>query len=88
LFLPASVKTGARIGDRVRSVCAIAEPLLEVDYPGGERAIIKDQRDGRLFISRDPAATIYYPTDHPRAGQPRYRWEKRPDGAELGWLND
>ena len=86
LFLPGSVKVGARIGHRIRSVCKVAEPLLEVDYAGGERAIIKEQRDGRLFIARDPAATILLPTGHPRSGQQRYRWVRQADGAELGYL--
>jgi hypothetical protein len=88
LFLPASVKKGRRIGDRVRSVTSIAEPLLEVDYAGGERAIIRDQRDGRMFITRNPLDTIYFPTGHPRSGTPRYRWERRTDGTELGYLLD
>jgi hypothetical protein len=77
---------GGRIFERVAAVCKIAEPLLEVDYKGGERAYIRKMQNGRLFITRDPADTIYFPTGHPRSGQPRYRWERRPDGAEMGWL--
>jgi hypothetical protein len=89
LFLPISAKQGDTMARRVRAVSTIAEPLLEVDYKGGERAIIREQgQQGRLFITRDASDTILFPAGHPRAGQPRYRWEPGPDGAELGWLND
>jgi hypothetical protein len=30
--------------------------------------------------------TILFPKDHERDGQPRYRWELQPDGAEFGFL--
>jgi hypothetical protein len=40
----------------------------------------------KMFVTRDPYDTVYYPTGHPLAGQPRYRWEKQPGGAELGYL--
>jgi hypothetical protein len=87
LFLPESIKTtGGRIFDRVASVCRIAEPLLEVDFAAGERAYIRKQPHGRLFITRDPADTINFPTGHPNSGRSRYRWEKRGDGTELGYL--
>ena len=36
-----------------------------VDYAGGERAYIRKQPHGRLFITRDPADTIFFP-DRPR----------------------
>ena len=86
LFLPESLKTGCRVFDRIMSICHIAEPLLQVDYPAGERAYIRKQPHGRLFISRDPADTIFFPTGHPKCGQPRYRWERQTDGLELGYL--
>jgi hypothetical protein len=86
LFLPESVKVGARIFDRVAAVCRVAEPLLEVDYAAGERAYIRTQPHGRLFITRDPADTILFPTGHPKSGQPRYRWEKRDGAVEVGYL--
>jgi hypothetical protein len=86
LFLPESVKVGTRIFDRVAAVCRVAEPLLEVDYPAGERAYIRTQPHGRLFITRDPADTILFPTGHPKSGTPRYRWERRDGGAEVGYL--
>jgi hypothetical protein len=86
IFLPETVKAGGRIFDRIAAVCRIAEPLLAVDRTSGERAYVRKQPHGRLFISRDPADTIFFPTGHPRSGQPRYRWEKQADGAELGYL--
>jgi hypothetical protein len=88
LFLPPQPVGSGRIFDRITAVCRIAEPLLEVDYKGGERAYIRKQAGGRLFITRDPADTILFPTGHPRSGQPRYRWERQADGAELGYLID
>jgi hypothetical protein len=84
--MPESAKSGPRIFDRVRSICLIAEPLLEVDYPAGERAYICKLQHGRLFITRDPASTVFFPTGHPRSGQQRYRWVPQADGTELGFL--
>jgi hypothetical protein len=87
-MLPAAKKSGARMSERVRSICEIAEPLLSVDYAAGERAWIRQQPHGRLFITRDPADTIAFPIGHPRAGRPRYHWERRPDGTEIGYLTE
>ncbi len=87
LWLPPNAKSGRRIFDRVAAVSRIAEPLLEVDYAAGERAHIRIQQpSGRLFITRDPADTIFFPNGHPRSGQERYRWEPGPGGAKLGYL--
>ena len=88
VFLPETVKAGGRIFDRIAAVCKIAEPLLEVDRPAGEKAYIRKQPHGRLFITRDPLDTIYFPTGHPRSGQPRYRWDRLADGTELGYLTE
>jgi hypothetical protein len=85
VFLPETLKTGSRIFDRIRSICKIAELLLEVDFPR-ERAYIRKQLHGRLFITRDPTDTILFATSHPRSGQQRYRWERQADGVELGYL--
>jgi len=86
LRMPESMKSGSRIFDRVASICSIAEPLLGVDYKGGERAYIRKLQHGRLFITRNPADTIFFPTGHLRSGQQRYHWERQPDGTELGYL--
>jgi hypothetical protein len=91
LLLPPSVNVGPRIFERVSAVSRVAEPLLEVDYDAGERAYIRKMPEtaGRkLFITRDPLDTMLFPTGHPRSGEPRYRWEKRPDGSEVGYLVD
>jgi hypothetical protein len=85
VFLPETLKAGGRIFDRIGSICKIAEPLLEVDFPR-ERAYIRKQPHGRLFITRDPTDTIFFPTGHPRSGQQRYRWVQQADGADLGYL--
>jgi hypothetical protein len=88
LFLPATVTPAGKIFARIAAVCAIAEPLLEVDRAGGERAYIRKQPHGRLFITRDPTDTIYFPTGHPRSGQPRYRWVDGDSGSQLGYLEE
>lgn len=86
LFLPAGTANGPRIFDRVKAVCKIAEPLLGVDFAAGERAYIRKQPHGRLFITRNPTDTILFPTGHARSGEPRYRWKRQADGSELGYL--
>jgi hypothetical protein len=84
LFLPESMKTGKTAIQRLHSILRLADSLLEVT--GGERCYVRRQPHNRLFITRNPADTILQPIGHPQAGQPRYRWEKRADGTELGWL--
>ena len=79
-MLPAGRASCGRLADRVASIADIAEPLL------GGRAWIRKQPHDRLFISLWPEDTILFPTDHDRSGQPRYRWEKHPDGSEFGYL--
>ena len=86
LMLAASVKRGERLVHRVLSICEVAEPLLGVDYASGQRAWIQQHPHGRLFVSRERTAALFFATDHPRSGQPRYRWEKQADGSEWGWL--
>jgi hypothetical protein len=88
LMLSESRKSGARLLDRVASIVDIAEPLLGVDRACGERAYIRLQGNGRLFITRSTLDTINFPKDHARDGQPRYRWVPQPDGSELGYLID
>ncbi len=86
LLFPAGRKRGDRLVDRVASIAEAAEPILGVDRAAGERAWIRQQPHGRLFISREPADTILFPIDHRLAGQPRYRWVRQPDGSEWGYL--
>ena len=86
LMLPEDRKRGTRMVDRVASIADIAEPVLDVDRTRGERAYIRLQGHGKLFISKSTFDTILFPKDHPRDGQPRYRWELQPDGAEFGYL--
>jgi hypothetical protein len=79
-------KRGARMVDRIASIADIAEPILDVDRARGDRAYIRLQGNGKLFISKSIFDTIFFPKDHPRDGQPRYLWELQPDGAEFGYL--
>ncbi len=86
LFLPESVKVGAIMSDRVDSACRYAESLLEADCAAGERAHIRTQPHGRLFVTRDYRDTIFFPAGHPRSGQARYNWVRQSDGSEFGYL--
>jgi hypothetical protein len=86
LMLPASVRSGARMADRVDSVCTLAEAILGLDRPAGKTALIRRQPHDRLFVTGDHADTILFPTNHPRSGQPRYRWVAQADGSEWGYL--
>jgi hypothetical protein len=86
LMLPQDRKQGARMVDRVASIADIAEPLLGIDRNRGERAHIRLQPNAKLFITANVHDTIFFPRDDRRDGQPRYRWELQPDGAEFGYL--
>lgn len=86
LMIPERFKTGARMSDRVASVADIAEPLLVVDRLAGERAYIRIQPGGRLFVSKDTHDTILFPKGHPRDGRPRYHWVPQESGVEYGYL--
>ncbi len=85
-MLPQDRKQGARMVDRVASIADIAEPLLGIDRARGERAYIRLQPNGKLFITPSVLDTILFPRDDRRDGQPRYRWELQPDGVEFGYL--
>lgn len=86
LFLPANLRKGCRMAERVKSICDIAEPLLGVDHGSGERAQIRVQSHDWLFITKSSLDTINFPTHHHRAGQPRYCWVDQPDGSRFGYL--
>jgi hypothetical protein len=91
LLLPEALKDGDDVFKRQHSVLRLADRLLEVDRAAGEKPHVRPPLKPttlKLFVTRDPADTINYPIDHCRSGQPRYRWEQRPDGIELGWLRD
>jgi hypothetical protein len=88
LMLPEDRKRGARMVDRVASIADVAERVLKVDRARGDRAYIRLQNNGKLFVSKSIFDTILFPKDHERDGQPRYRWELQPDGAEFGYLVD
>jgi hypothetical protein len=88
LMMPQENKSGARMVDRVTSIADIAEPLLELDRSRGERAYIRLQGAGELFISASVLDSILFPKDHARDGQPRYRWEMQPNGIRFGFLVD
>lgn len=80
--------TGTAI-DRIDNILAVAEPLLGVDRPKGERGYVRRQPEKRLFITRDPNDTIYFAKGHDLEGRSRYRWEDSatPD-VRVGYLVD
>ena len=86
LMIPEALKAGARMSDRVASVVEFAEPLLAVDRSKGERAQIRIQPGGRLFVTKDVRDTILFPRGHQRDGQPRYNWVQGANGIEYGYL--
>lgn len=86
LFVPEAMKRGRTLFERIESILAIAEPMLGVDRALGDRAFIRRQGDGWLFVTRDPQDTIYFPLDSPLRGRPRYRWSDGADGIRRGHL--
>ena len=88
LIFPESWKQGRTQIDRIDSILAIAEPLLGVDRSQGERAYIRRQPGGHLFITKDPQDTLQFRVGHPREGKSRYNWVVHPDGSQHGFLID
>jgi hypothetical protein len=86
LILPEAWKKGESQIDRIDSILAIAEPLLDVDRSKGERAYIRRQPGGRLFVTSDPHDTLLFPIGHSQEGQQRYHWIVSADGSEHGFL--
>jgi hypothetical protein len=86
LIVPEAWKKGQTQLDRIDSILEVAEPLLRVNRSRGERAYIRRQPGGRLFVTSDPHDTLQFPVGHPREGRPRYHWVSRPDGSEYGYL--
>ena len=91
LFVPPTFKVGPKSADRMQSILNIAEPLLGVDRSKGERGWMRKQHGDRTFIVRGgktgpaPKDTIYFASNHERAGDERYNWVTREDGLELGY---
>lgn len=86
LLIPEAMKRGRTLLERVESILAIAEPMLGVDRAREDRAYIRRQGDGWLFVTRDPQDTIYFPLNSPLRGRPRYRWLDGADGIRRGHL--
>lgn len=86
LFVAEAMKRGRTQGERMDSILAIAEPILNVDRAKGDRAYIRRQGDGWLFITRDPNDTIYFPLNMRLRGRPRYKWINGTDGIRRGYL--
>jgi hypothetical protein len=86
LFIPEKMKRGRTLYERMNSILEVAEPLLGVDRARGDRAYIRRQGDGWLFVTRDPHDTIYFPLNTALCGRPRYNWLDEADGIRRGHL--
>jgi hypothetical protein len=86
LLIPERMKRGSTWYERMNSILDVAEPLLGVDRARGNRAYIRRQGDGWLFVTRDPQDTIYFPLDTTLRGRPRYQWLEKADGIRRGYL--
>jgi len=86
LFIPEKMKRGGTLYERMNSILEIAEPLLGVDRARGDRAFIRRQGDGWLFVTCDPQDTIYFPLNSALRGRPRYHWLDGADGIRRGHL--
>ncbi len=88
LFIAESLKRGRTFAERLGSVLDLAEPILGVDRRAGQHAYVRKHTGGQLFITRDPADTIYHCTTSPMRGRDRYVWMAGPDGIRRGWLTE
>jgi hypothetical protein len=86
LLIPEIMKDGRRQIDRINSILALAEPLLGVNRSVGERAYVRRQSDGWLFITKDADDTLYTTLRSRRPGQPRYEWLDLSNGVRAGHL--
>lgn len=79
-------KRGADIFEKKKHFTELVDPLLQIDRTEGERWYAHQQPFQKSFVTRDHFDTILFPKNGPMAGKPRYRWESRPDGIEVGYL--
>lgn len=79
---------GANNFEMLLGVREAARKLLGVDLGAGELAYCGPLPAGQGWLcARDPKLVILlFPTGHPMAGQPRYKWTTRPDGLKVGTL--
>ncbi len=68
---------------------ALAQLAAEFAQLLGVRVLhTRELLDGRTFLPRTLQDCLNFPQGHPHAGEPRYRWEPRPenDGVLYGRL--
>jgi len=87
LMIPKSFKVGKTQHDRLDSICTFAEKILGGDRSKKITAHVRDQRNGKMFVTLDPNDMIRFPSIGPNKG-PRYYWTPKPDGVEYGYLVD
>ncbi len=92
-IFPESLKAGNRAISRYISLVQVAENLLQVDRPNGEKAWVRQQPDlgKRCYATREQHVENCYrlfPMGHDLDGQSRYEWfpSGQDDGVEFGYL--
>lgn len=85
LLVPERLKSGATSRDRLDSILSWAEPMLGL---GRGRVWIRRQPGGTLFVSGDPADTLYHAARTPLQGRPRYTWVDGELGIQRGYLTE
>jgi hypothetical protein len=72
---------GFRTGNRLHEVLDYCEPHL------GAKGYIRSVGE-EVLVTADPADGLLFPPGHKLGGQPRYDWQRQPDGCEFGTLRD
>lgn len=87
LMIPATMKRGARPGDRLDFICTLAEGFLGLDRRKGEHAYCRAwPPDGAfIFVTTSDLDEFYFPKIHAKCGQSRYRWEMQTNGIAFGF---
>jgi hypothetical protein len=87
VLVPMWVKQGATASEKVLSVLAIAEPIMEVDVATEGHAYYRECGPESLLVTRGPFDSLLGAKGTAKEGQPRYRWEVRGE-LQVGWLID
>lgn len=86
LFVPSGVLRGRHTLQMVHAAADVVEPLLGVDPLKREKAWMRGMNNGKLFCTKSPHDTVYFPKDHPTPGLDRYHWVEKENGVEYGYL--
>jgi hypothetical protein len=79
-------KNGNTSLERALSLLDIVEPILATDLASGERAYMRAQPWGEMFVTKDIHDTLLFPKGHALEGRPRYNWVKKDEDVFYGYL--